>query len=63
MPVANKKTYLFHEEFSKKDLHYDEIKKFNFYEIGGPSLRELEFKKKIDVMQKEWQASKLKEEE
>lgn len=53
-----KKITLFQNEFSKEDMHYDLVKRFNFGDIAGPTLKEIEVQKKLDTIQKEWQSNK-----
>lgn len=54
------KITLFQDNFSKRDLHYDFIKKFNFSEIGGPTLRQIDIQKKLSCIQREWRISTQK---
>lgn len=43
---------LLQDELSRKDLHYDSIKRNNFKEIAGLSLKEMGFEKRIRIIQK-----------
>lgn len=33
-------------------MHYDLVKRFNFGDIAGPTLKEIEVQKKLDMIQK-----------
>lgn len=33
-------------------MHYENVKKFNFHEVAGPTLREIDVQKKLDTIQK-----------
>lgn len=41
-------------------MYYDNVKKFNFNEVAGPTLREIEVQKKLQLIQKEWTENKSK---
>ena len=45
---------LLQHQYSKKDLNYELVKKYNFTEIAGPTLKELDNIKKLESMQKDW---------
>ncbi len=49
---------LFGDEFTKQDLNYDFIRKINFKDIAGPSLKEIDVIKKIHNGQKAWALNK-----
>jgi len=46
-PRTNEETVLLQNEYSKKDLNFELVKRFNFTEIAGPTLKELDNIKKI----------------
>ena len=43
---------LLQEEYSRKDLNFELVKKFNFTEVAGPTLKELDNVKKIEGLQR-----------
>jgi hypothetical protein len=47
-----KSVKLLQDELSRKDLHYESIKKNNFKDIAGLSLKEMGFEKRIRIIQK-----------
>jgi hypothetical protein len=53
---------LLQNEYSRKDLNFDLVKRFNFTEIGGPTLKELDNIKKMEMLQKEWKIKEDREE-
>jgi hypothetical protein len=52
---------LLQNEYSRKDLHFELVKRFNFTEVAGPTLKELDNIKKIDNLQREWKIKEQKE--
>ena len=49
-----RKVLLMQDEYTRKDLNFDLVKQYNFHEVAGPSLQELDQAKKIALLQKEW---------
>ena len=52
---------LLQNQFSRKDLNMELVKKFNFTEVAGPTLKELDNIKKIQNLQKEWKIKEQKQ--
>ena len=46
------KVALLQEEFTRKDLNYDKIRKYYFREVAGPSLKEMEVKGRMRSIQR-----------
>jgi hypothetical protein len=52
---------LLQDQYSRKDLNFELVKRFNFTEIGGPTLKELDNIKKMEMLQREWKVKEDKE--
>ena len=53
---------LLQNQYSRKDLNFELVKRFNFTEIGGPTLKELDNIKKMEMLQRQWKIKEEKEE-